>query len=399
MSPKTLLLISNDLSHPAFSKQQFEFSYRINRLRPLAKAGYRIVVVSAGGKVGTNGRVSFSSLIPRITKDGDLTIISPPILRIPMLWLLQSFLMTPLMALIYCLSTRTKPEAILAGTVVYGAIARVLNRFLRVPLIVDYGDPDYVRERSFNLGIHRFLERFVFQRPGVSAVTYIDPNISDYLRRYRIARKIFLPPGGYWKDQAVVVSDAHGMGDESATVVYAGHVAPPPVYRLDLLVEAARLVLQESPKTRFLIVGAGEYLRTMVETARSFGILRNFEFTGAVPYSDAKKLIAESDVAVQLLEDMCMGTKVMDYFALGKAVICSGNFYGSYHEFLESMENCILVPPIAKEIATAMQESITDAELRRRLGKNALETIEGFDWESQSRTILELIEACKSGSS
>ncbi|MDA4122217.1 MAG: glycosyltransferase [Thaumarchaeota archaeon] len=398
MSSKMLLLISNDFSHPAFSKQQIEFSYRINRLRPLAKAGYNIVVVSAGGKVGTNGRVSFSSLIPRITKDGDLTIISPPILRIPMLWLFQSLLMTPLVALLYCFSTKTKPEAILAGTVVYGAVARVLNRFLRVPLIVDYGDPDYVRERSLSLSILRLLERLVFQRPGVSAVTYIDPNISDYLRRYRIARKTFLPPGGYWKDQPLVASDAYRMADESATIVYAGHVAPPPVYRLDLLVEAARLLLQKSPKTRFLIVGTGEYLPTMVDTARRFGILQSFVFTGAVPYSHAKKLITESDVAVQLLADMCMGTKVMDYFALGKPALCTGSFYNSYHDFLKPMENCVLVPPDAKQISDALQLLISNPGLRQRLGESALKSVEDFDWESQSVEILKLIDDCKTRS-
>ncbi|MDA4133901.1 MAG: hypothetical protein OK454_12375, partial [Thaumarchaeota archaeon] len=305
---KAVVLISNDLSHPALRDQQYAFSWRINRLRPLLKRGYTLIVVAAGGRTGPHGRPKLSGLIPRITNDGNLVVIAPPILRIPMLWLLQSMIFTPLMVSLYCRSHRIKVEAIVGASVPYGAVGKVLNRVLRTTLIVDYGDPDYAREKGVSLRVLRLLESYVLGSKGVDAVTCIDPNIRRYVRRYG-REALFLPPGGFWAGERR--SAPAGEGKDSGRVIYAGHVAGPPAYRLDLLVEACPGVLAKNPGSSFVILGEGEYLHELRAKVKMLGLEGRVQASGAVAYSEARSQIRDSEVAVQVLNDMCLGTKVL----------------------------------------------------------------------------------------
>jgi glycosyltransferase involved in cell wall biosynthesis len=386
-----IVLLSNDLSHPALSKQQFAFSWRINRLRPLLRRGYTIVLVVAGGTVGPTGRPRLSSLIPSIRNAGSMVIISPPVLRIPMLWLFQSMLITPLMVFLYCRSKNLAVKAVVAASVPYGAIGKVLNRFLKTSLIVDYGDPDYARERSLSLRVLQALETYVLGSSGVDAVTCIDPHICAYVSRYRVRKRVFLPPGGFWKGSARPVPVE--ARDETKRIIYAGHLAPPPAYRLDLLIEAAPKIFAEHPEARLVLVGDGDYLPTIKKRAKELGIEGQVDLIGPVPYEEARGRIAAADVAVQLLNDMCLGTKVIDYFALGKAVVSSGSFFDSYTEFLENGVNCFLVPPDPGSFADAVNLLLSKSDLRETLGKNALRTVSGYDWETQADRLLELIDS------
>jgi len=386
---RAVVLLSNDFSHPSLAEQQYAFSWRINRLRPLLQRGDVVIVVAAGGSVGSKGRPTLSNLKHPMRNDGRMVLISPPILRIPMLWLIQSMIVTPLMLLLYCRSHRMDVEAIVAASVPYGAVGKVLNRFLNTVLIVDYGDPDFARERSVALKVLLLLETYVLGSGGVDAVTCIDPIIRKYVERYRVKNVIFLPPGGFWKGSSM--SAVNEGAAASQMVVYAGHVAGPPAYRLDILMEAAPTILAKNPKARIVIVGDGEYLSRVRKRAKELGLADRIETTGAVPYEAAKARIAEAGVALQLLNDMCLGTKVIDYFAMGKAVVSCGNFYNNYTEFLQNGENCLLVPPDSGKLAEAISLLLVDDRLREKLGKRAFETMEGYDWESQANHIVELI--------
>lgn len=385
---RAVVLISNDLSHPALKDQQYAFSWRINRLRPLLKKGYTLILVAAGGRVGPRGRPTLMSLAPQIRYDGRLVIVSPPILRLPMIWLVQSAMVTPLMVFLYCRGRGLKVDLVVGSAVPYGLVAKVLNKLLGAALIIDYGDPDYAREKGAALRVLHFLESFVLGSKEVDAVTCIDPNICDYVKRYGRKDAVFLPPGGYWADQAPASNRPSHAG--TMEVIYAGHVAPPPAYRLDLLIEAAAKVTADNPRARFVILGDGEYLPVLRKRVMEMGLEGRVELPGPVPYAEAKKRIAGADVAVQVLNDMCLGTKVIDYFCEARAVVSCGEFYASYKEFLVDGENCLLVPPSADKLAGAISTLLSDERLRKRLGAKARETLRAYDWDSQADVVLRL---------
>lgn len=339
--------------------------------------------------MGPQGRPTLSNFRHPLQNDGRMVLISPPILRIPMLWLLQSVIITPLVVLLYCRSHGIRVEAIMAGSVPYGLIGKVLNGFLNAVLIVDYGDPDFAREHSISLKVLHVLETCVLGAGGVDAVTCIDPNIREYVRRYRVKKSLFLPPGGYWKSEEIGISSA--AEGERQNVIYAGHVARPPAYRLDILAAAAPGILAKNPKATIVIVGDGEYLPVLRKLARDLNLQHRIRMTGSLSYEEAKAQISQADVALQLLNDMCLGTKVMDYFALGKAVVSCGRFNESYTEFLKNGSNCLLVPPSSERLEEAVNRLLANPGMRRRMGAEALETVRRYDWDSQAEEIMRLI--------
>jgi glycosyltransferase involved in cell wall biosynthesis len=384
---KAFLLISGDLSHPALAKQQYSFSWRINRLRPLTRLGYYVIVICAAGIRGSSALSElWANLRPMIIYDRGIIVLRSPLLKLPFVWFFSSLVASPFYALAYAASKGIKIEAIVASSVAYGAIAKVANLLFKTTLIVDYGDPEYLRLKGPSLWFLKFLERFVIFRGGVSLWTYFDPVIGERLSRLGVRKSLFLPPGGYAKNTSRPITET--QGDPSRKIIlYAGHVASKP-YRLDLLVEAAPAVLDKHKEAKFVIVGAGRELRRLMKVVRERGLERHFLFTGPLPYPKAKEWISKATVALQLLDDMCMGTKLIDYMALGKAAVACGKFYNKYREFLKDGENCLLCPPDARELAAKINELLSNEKLRKTIEQNAIETMKIYDWDSQATRLL-----------
>lgn len=382
---QALVIISSDLSHPALSSQQVSFSWRLNRLRPLARRGYEVVVVCAAGRTfGSRLRSLVENLKPSVTRRDGMVFLFPPTLGVPVLWLFASLLSTPVALWVYCRARGLNVASTFAASVAFAVIAKNTRRVTGGALAVDYGDPEYARLKGSARVFLGFLESDAM-RTKHAVFTCIDPVICEYMKTHGVSNTLFLPPGGFWKNdlQAPIPPTA-----VEKTIVYTGHVGYPP-YRLDLLIQAAPSVLAAYPNTKFVIVGDGKFLPQARAMAESLGVQENVRFVGRVSYEEAKECVAKSDIGVQLLDDMCLGTKVVDYFALGKPVLSCGSFHDRYSSFLKSGENCLLVAPDVKQIADGLTLLLADEELRKKLGENALRTIQGYDWDSQAKSLMD----------
>lgn len=386
---KAFILVTNDLSHPALGREQLDFSYRLNRMRPLVERGYELVVVCARGAVGGRSR-SLGMFHPKVERRGSVSMVVPPIIGGPGLWLPQSLLTASTAAITYCQSQNIEVVGVMASTVTLGLAGKVLSRLLGAPLVVNYGDPYYVRERGMSRRVLLAIEKIVLRRGGVKAVTSIDPIISERLRGLGVKNVVFLPPGGFSKKGTGRKGAVAAAGQSDKTVLYAGHIGPPPTYRLDLLPGIASRVLANYPTAKFVVVGTGSYLGALKSMVADRGLERSFEFVGRVPYAEAKSLIRGCSVGLQLLNDMCLGTKVIDYFVEGKPAVMCGDFHSAYHEFLENGRNCLMTPPDEARVADAVASVLGDDSLAESLGASAHATIMPYDWDSQSQTVLRL---------
>ena len=388
---KAFLLITGDLSHPALPHQQYTFSWSINRLRPITRLGYYLIVLCAAGVTcDSRLRELVANLRPVTLYDGGVILLRSPILRLPRIWFFSSLVMSPVFAWIYTATKQIKIEAIVATSVAYGAIGKIANTLFNTLLAVDYGDPEYLRLKGLSLWFLKFLERFVILRRGVSLWTYFDPVIGSRLTQFGVRESIFLPPGGYDKNYSATSGELQA-GPSRKIIIYACHLAAKP-YRLDLILEAAPAVLENHKDAQFVIVGAGSELPRLMEEVRKRGLQRYFLFTGPLPYPKAREWISKATVALQPTEDMCLGTKVIDYMVLGKAVVACGKFYNKYSQFLINGKNCLLCPPNARELAANINKLLSDEKLRKTIEQNARETVRKYDWDSQAQEFLTTIK-------
>ena len=101
--------------------------------------------------------------------------------------------------------------------------------------------------------------------------------------------------------------------------------------------------------------------------------------------------LATAEIGLQLLSDMCMGTKVLMYMSQGLPVISTGTWYGQYHEFLHNGENAILIPPVGKQLSEQVVRLVKDPGLTRELGEAGWRAALPYTWERHAHDTLNLL--------
>src|SRR5688500_16816009 len=128
-----------------------------------------------------------------------------------------------------------------------------------------------------------------------------------------------------------------GVGDGSLVIGTAGRLTA--VKDQALLLRAARVILQEQPATRVLVIGEGPLRDDLVRLARALGIDQACLFVG--PRMDVYDLVAALDVFVlpSLREGLPMA--LLEAMALGTPVVATS--VGGVPEILTDRANGLLV--------------------------------------------------------
>ena len=139
------------------------------------------------------------------------------------------------------------------------------------------------------------------------------------------------------------------------------------------LLVAAEAVCREYPGVRFLLVGDGKMRATLEMQARAAGLDNSVTFLGH--RTDIAEILARCDIGVLASRAEGLPNAVMEYMASGLATVATP--VGGVPEIIEHEVNGLLVParnPIA--LSEAILRLLKDEELRHRLAKAALETMQ-----------------------
>jgi glycosyltransferase involved in cell wall biosynthesis len=101
--------------------------------------------------------------------------------------------------------------------------------------------------------------------------------------------------------------------------------------------------------------------------------------------------LASAEIGLQLLSDMCMGTKVLMYMSQGLPVISTGTWYGQYREFLRNGENAILIPPVSDQLSEQVTRLFKDSRLMREIGEAGWRAALPYTWERHADDTLNLL--------
>jgi glycosyltransferase involved in cell wall biosynthesis len=131
------------------------------------------------------------------------------------------------------------------------------------------------------------------------------------------------------------------------------------------LVEAARLVVQEIPDARFIVLGEGELREHLEHLVRE----RNLEKHVLLPgfRADVIGCIKGFDLFVMSSVTEGLGTSLLDAMACRRAIVATTA--GGIPEVVENDVNGLLVPPRDHTaLANAIVRALKDEALRSRLG-------------------------------
>ncbi|MEO0224811.1 MAG: glycosyltransferase family 4 protein [candidate division WOR-3 bacterium] len=231
-----------------------------------------------------------------------------------------------------------------------------------------------LREFIIKLGIKN--EKIIVIPNGVDEKEYRpDINCQDIKLKYNLYNKItigFVGTFGKW----------HGV--EKIPLAYGKLIKEYPYLK---------------EKTKLLLIGNGFTMNKVIENIKLMKIEDNVILTGIVPKSDIPKYLSACDILINSTipnpdgsEFFGSPTKLFEYMAMGKAIICSN--IGQMSKILIHKKTAYMVRAgDIDDMAYAMKVLIEDEKLREYLGENARkEVIEKYTWDKHVERILNEIK-------
>jgi alpha-maltose-1-phosphate synthase len=198
-----------------------------------------------------------------------------------------------------------------------------------------------------------------------------------------------IPLGAYDLYRNWTGSDIH---EQTNTILFFGRIWE---YKgLQFLIEAEPLITQQVPNARIVIAGEGEsfekYERLMVHKDRF--LVHNYY----IPDEMIARLFQEASIVVLPYIEASQSAVLAIAYAFGKPVIATP--VGGIPEVLENGKTGYLVPPRdAQSLAKAVITLLQNPELRKEMGRNALEKARSdLSWSSIAHTTLQVYQKASS---
>jgi glycosyltransferase involved in cell wall biosynthesis len=157
-----------------------------------------------------------------------------------------------------------------------------------------------------------------------------------------------------------------------------------PVYRIEMLINAFKAVLDKSTdkKLRLLIVGGGSLENQLKDLCKQLNIVEQVTFTGKVQHSEVISYYQQMDVFCNLSEYESFGVSIIEAMACELPVVATDT--GGAKDIITSDDLGVLVAVNSLDGATKAILQLTNYdEIRGTIGKKArAHVLEKYDWNS-----------------
>jgi glycosyltransferase involved in cell wall biosynthesis len=363
--------------------------------RIFARQGHRVILLSNSGRLVKDGLLSslVKNLVPTKTEVDGVTWLFAPVIRSStargFLKGLEGFLsaVSVLLFGILLLPIEANVDAIYSSTAQsQGLVASFLKAVLDRPLVVNYGDPAFVRDSGIIRRVERLFEKIAISRSNLVVAT--DPVVAKWVsNEYR--RKVILLPNGYDADLFRQGADYEGS-PKMRVITFVGKVDLT-IYRLDILVDALRILRERFSTVKLRVIGAGPDIMQLRLLARCLGVEESVEFLGHVAHECIPRLLAGSEVCVHITNDMCTGIKVAEYMAARKPVVIAAPWWNRYDQLLDNGVNCVMVPLVADELAAVIANMLDFPSAADAIAANGFKTVVPWTWENIAQSKMAMI--------
>ncbi|MDD5169199.1 MAG: glycosyltransferase family 4 protein [Syntrophales bacterium] len=181
-------------------------------------------------------------------------------------------------------------------------------------------------------------------------------------------------------------SSLHYIGFIGSFLAYQG---------IDILIEAAPLVLEKNPDTRFLLVGDGPMRSVWSEAGHEKGLNEHFIFTGHIPYHKVPDYIGAMDICVaphHRETNQASPVKLFDYMACGRPIIASD--IDVVREIIAESGCAILFEPYNyQQLADNILSLLDNPSLSNALGEKGREfAVANYDRKKLTARLLSYLE-------
>lgn len=159
--------------------------------------------------------------------------------------------------------------------------------------------------------------------------------------------------------------------------------------RVDMLINAVKILVEQGKKVKLLIVGGGSLKDSLEKLAAQKNLVNAIEFKGIVKLPEMPQIYQNTDLYVSATMQEGMSNAMLEAMACGLPIIttpCEGI------EELIKDNGIIVKEDSAESIAQAITELVTNTEKMKAMSKAARKHSENFTWKSVSQAYLELYQ-------
>ena len=222
---------------------------------------------------------------------------------------------------------------------------------------------------------------------NATAVIAVSHFLADELRRfYQVPNeKIHTVPNGVSYDafNGFIASDEvkgrYSIAPSAPTIFALGRMTAQK--GMDMLVEAAPMVLASYPEARFVILGEGPEKQAVVRRAQELGATGAIVFPNSVSRWQVVDLMRACDIVVVPSRNEPFGIVVLEAWAAGKPVVAT--LAGGPREFVRHDVNGFLVDANPGALAHGIGSLLANQDHCRSLGADGRRAVEEkFNWNN-----------------
>jgi glycosyltransferase involved in cell wall biosynthesis len=158
----------------------------------------------------------------------------------------------------------------------------------------------------------------------------------------------------------------------------------------DTLIEAAAIVMRDHPEVRLALIGGGLEERSLKKLAQELGIAGRVDFAGSVPYEEIPNYLKAADIFCFASTTETQGLVTMEAMAAGLPIVAV-DATGT-HDALTNGKEGLLTENNSKALGQAINEIVTNPELREKLISGGADRVEWFDIAHQAKRMLEVYD-------
>jgi glycosyltransferase involved in cell wall biosynthesis len=181
---------------------------------------------------------------------------------------------------------------------------------------------------------------------------------------------------------------------DAPVIAYLGRIKR--YKRVGLVLEASKLVFEEFPGARLVIVGSGDFLPNLVQQAGELGIVDRVEFTGFLGEERKVEILRQAHVVVNPSAKEGWGVTVTEANACGTPVVAS-DVPGLRDAVIDGKTGFLVPYGDVRGFASRISQVLGDRSLRDRLAGEAVAWAKTFNWDRSAASILAAIERLAAG--
>lgn len=266
-----------------------------------------------------------------------------------------------------------------------GLVAAVVAQLKHKPLVVI--EHSGAMHLLTNLPLGRYLARFIAQQ--ASQIVVVSQHLKSRWQALcpQVSTPILVIPMGI--DCAFFTPQSQRTN--SSTILFLGRLTS--IKGVDLLIKA----LAGLANVSLIVAGDGPQREELIDLAQQYQL--DAQFVGAVDAPQKRKLLQVATLVVMpsriLSDQRTEGTPIvcLEAFASHKAVIATPA--GGLAELIEHETSGLLVPlEDTKALQAAICRLLTDDRLRDRLGQQAAQVAQMYDWQTIGTQYYQVLIEC-----